>query len=234
MTMFRKRGYRRQLFLVVMVFMESQFCGINGIGMYTDMIFKNAGFEESSATIASMVVYTVQFLLALAGSKAVDLWGPRRLSIFWSLVMTLALVLLTISMATFKSAPVMVYFSVVAVTVYVLAWACGPNITLFPLLAALTTEPTRATSFKFGGGLFWIASWFVGFIPVYLTKGLGPYAYVPFAVCNLFFTVFFYLKLPETRGKTTDEIQRLVQGDCYRSNQDNSPIVDPSPESTEL
>ncbi|XP_039256958.2 solute carrier family 2, facilitated glucose transporter member 1-like [Styela clava] len=209
-TMFKDDGYRWQLFLVVMVFLESQFCGINGVGMYTDKIFIKAGIHKDFVTYASTIVYAVQFFVALAGSKAVDKWGPRRLSIFWSFMMAIMLTLLTISWATVKSIPNMTFVSVAAVTVYVLSWACGPNITLFPLIAALTTEPTREASFKFGGGLFWIASWFVGFIPTYFMKYLGSYAYLPWAFCNLFFTIFFYFLIPETRGKTSEELQTEI------------------------
>jgi len=45
----------------------AQLCGINGVGMYTNMIFMMAGFSQNTATLSSTIVYGVQFLVALVG-----------------------------------------------------------------------------------------------------------------------------------------------------------------------
>ena len=42
-------------------------CGINGVGMYTNMIFIEAGFEGDQATTASTIVYIVQLVVAFVG-----------------------------------------------------------------------------------------------------------------------------------------------------------------------
>ena len=65
--MVSQKGYRWQLFLVLMVFIQSEFCGINAIGMYTNRIFVQAGVEGEYVTFASLIVYFVQFLVSLAG-----------------------------------------------------------------------------------------------------------------------------------------------------------------------
>lgn len=66
-TILSRRGYRWQLFLVLMIFLESEFCGVNAIGMYTNKIFTKAGIPDEYVTYASLVVYFVQFLVSLAG-----------------------------------------------------------------------------------------------------------------------------------------------------------------------
>lgn len=70
MTLITKRGYFWQLFLVVMVFLGSEFCGINAIGMYSNEIFIRAGIPAAQVTYASLLVYFVQFLVSLAGVSA--------------------------------------------------------------------------------------------------------------------------------------------------------------------
>ncbi|MGH0167698.1 UNVERIFIED_CONTAM: hypothetical protein FKN15_053017 [Acipenser sinensis] len=40
----------------------------------------------------------------------------------------------------------------------------------------------------------------------YIAEACGPYVFLIFAALLLFFLIFTYLKVPETRGKTFDQI----------------------------
>lgn len=73
--MLRDRGNLKQLIAVVVVFVESQLCGINSVGMYTDQIFTKGGVPEDKVTYASTLVYSVQLLVALVGvSQRKTVW----------------------------------------------------------------------------------------------------------------------------------------------------------------
>lgn len=73
-TLVTRPGYQWQLFLVIMVFLASEFCGVNAIGMYTNVIFINAGIPKDYVTYASLIVYFVQFLVSLAGVSLPENW----------------------------------------------------------------------------------------------------------------------------------------------------------------
>nr|CAB3266204.1 solute carrier family 2, facilitated glucose transporter member 1-like [Phallusia mammillata] len=210
-TMFKSTGYRRQLIAVVMVFMQAQLCGVNGVGMYTNRIFMSAGFNESSAITASTIVYSIQFVVALVGSGAVDRWGPKMINVISGSVMSASLVLLTVAMVTSAQVEFMLYVNIVAVTIYILSWACGINLTLFPLLGALTTEQTREVSFTFGGGIFWVLSWFVGFITPYFMEWMGPFAFFPWAILNAIFAAYVLIFIPDIKGKSREYIESFVR-----------------------
>nr|XP_026694613.1 solute carrier family 2, facilitated glucose transporter member 1-like [Ciona intestinalis] len=205
--------YLRQLMIVIMLFIQAQLCGINGIGMYTNKIFQKAGFDSANeANIASTIVYTLQFLVALVGSGAVDRYGPRMLNIISSAVMSGSLIVLTISLATYEYCQPMAYVSVAAVAIYVLSWACGLNLTLFPMLGAFTDEATRGASFTIGGVIFWIFSWFVSFIQLYLLEWLKSFAFLPWAIFNSFFLIFVIIFIPETKGVSPSAIIAHIRG----------------------
>jgi len=211
---FQSPYYRRLLFVVVMVFMQSQLCGINAVGLYTVNIFHDtAGFDYYTAFVATAVIFAIQFLVAAFGSVAIHWWGTKKLNVYTSFTMSLSLSLLTAALYTYETVPAMKYISIISVGVYINAWACGVNITLFPMVTAYTTGPTRESAFKFAGIIFWILSWFVGFIGPFLWAENSLYhgAFIPFAVMNLLFAVYVLICLPETGGKTPDEIQEIIQ-----------------------
>ena len=60
--------------------------------------------------------------------------------------------------------------------------------------------------------LNWIANFVVGLAFPFVSAALGPWAFMPFAavlVCVFFFALIF---LPETLGRTPEEIKQLVNG----------------------
>jgi len=151
--------------------------------------------------------------VAVFGSVAVHWWGTKKLNVITSFTMSGSLFLVTAALYTYEAVPAMKYFTIIGVAIYIIAWAGGVNLTLFPMVTAYTTGPTRESAFKFAGIIFWILSWFVGFIGPFLWAKNSLYhaAFVPFAVCNLLFAVYVLLCLPETGGKTPDEIQNIIQ-----------------------
>ncbi|CAK8676740.1 solute carrier family 2, facilitated glucose transporter member 1-like [Clavelina lepadiformis] len=219
---FRSKRYVRQLILVIVVFIQAQLCGINGVGMYTNMIFIEAGFQGDQATTASTIVYIVQLVVAFVGSAAIDRFGPKRLNIISSACMAASLFVLTVSWGTVTTVPWMSYVIVAAVSIYVLTWAGGENVALFPMLGAFTNGLNRETFYLFGGGIFWIFSWLVSFITPYFIAWMNFYAFLPFAFLNVFFLGYVLIFIPETRGKTTAEIEKFVQSGQTNFNLRNS------------
>ena len=56
---------------------------------------------------------------------------------------------------------------------YFFGWSGGTNLATLALMRAVTIEPTRPACFSAGGILFWIFSWFTGFIPAHLEVTLS-------------------------------------------------------------
>lgn len=57
--------------------------------------------------------------------------------------------------------------------------------------------------------LNWGCNFLVGLMFPYMQSALGPWSFAPFGVVLIFIFAYTYLQLPETQGKTVEEIQRL-------------------------
>ena len=57
----------------------------------------------------------------------------------------------------------------------------------------------------------WLANFVVGQSFPLLAGSLGPWAFVPFAVILVGALIFAYACVPETRGRTLEEIERMMQ-----------------------
>jgi len=151
-------------------------------------------------------------VLSLVGSYVIDKSGPKRPNYVSSFVMSVSLVVLVVTMSLTKQLNSLKYVSVVAVTVFVLSWACGVNLTLFPLLAAYTSDKTREVAFALGSGVFWFFSWLVSFVFLYMLVAMKQYTFLPFAAANFLFAAYVLLRMPETQGKSPQEIVDIIQG----------------------
>lgn len=82
-----------------------------------------------------------------------------------------------------------------------------------PIPALLITEiflqSSRPAAFMVGGSVHWLSNFAVGLIFPFIQVGLGPYSFIIFAVICLLTTVYIFLVVPETKGKTFMEINQI-------------------------
>ncbi|XP_076820378.1 solute carrier family 2, facilitated glucose transporter member 5-like isoform X2 [Clavelina lepadiformis] len=104
------------------------------------------------------------------------------------------------------------FVSVLAIGIFMVAWSGGTHISTFALLGELTIEPTRATCFSYGNAVMWTTSWIVSFVPPYLQEALGPYSMVIWLGFTVFFLVYMVICIPDTKGRTTKQIQAKFGG----------------------
>jgi len=211
--MFTNKNNRRIMFTLLILYIQAQLCGINGIGMYSNELFKQAGYSPLDAQKASAIVYLLQFLTAFIGSIGVDKLGPKILNVTSSLVMATSLVVLVISMTfTSDENAWLKYLSVAAVATFIVFWACGVNLTLFPMLAAHSTDETRESGFAVGGAVFWFFSWFVAFIFMFMLQAWAQWTFFPFICFNFAFALYVLFALPDTGGRAAQQVTDLVEG----------------------
>jgi len=206
--MFEDASNKKTLFVIIFLFMQAQLCGINGMGMYTTKIFRTFDFSPTASTTATAIVYLAQFIVALVGSYGVDKFGPKKLNCVSSFLMGISLILLMIFIR-FNS-ETMKFAIVASVAVYIVAWSFGVNLTLFPMVTAYTNDRTRPAAFAIGGGVFWFFSWLVGFVFLYILKAINEFTFIIFGILNLNFAAFVFLKMPETHGRTPEQVASMI------------------------
>ncbi|XP_078491663.1 solute carrier family 2, facilitated glucose transporter member 3-like isoform X2 [Ciona intestinalis] len=217
------KSYRNQFIAVVMLYLNLVLVGIDGVVMYSNLMFKEAGLTTSQASIATISVFGAQLLAGVVGSTLVQKYGGRKMLIISNIVIITSLTVCTISRGVPHSKhSATVFVAVGAIGLFLIAWSAGTNPSIFALLAAITTEPTRPTAFGYAALMFWVSDCSVGVGFPFLQKYMGAYSLTPwlaFSVVFLFFSIFF---IPETKNKSVKEIQAKFG---RSGNEENKPLL---------
>uniref|UniRef100_A0A3B5KTE2 Major facilitator superfamily (MFS) profile domain-containing protein n=1 Tax=Xiphophorus couchianus TaxID=32473 RepID=A0A3B5KTE2_9TELE len=196
--------YRQPILVAVMLQLSQQLSGINAVFYYSTGIFERAGVSQPVyATIGAGLVNTAFTVVSLF---VVERVGRRPLHLIGLMGMAVSAVFLTVAMALLDQLRWMSYVSIVAIFSFVAFFEIGPGPIPWFIVAELFSQGPRPAAIAVAGFCNWSANFIVGMSFQYVEQLLGPYVFIIFTVLLLGFFVFTYFKVPETKGRTFDEI----------------------------
>ncbi|XP_035286408.1 solute carrier family 2, facilitated glucose transporter member 1-like [Anguilla anguilla] len=207
--LFRTAAYRQPLLIAVMLQLSQQLSGINAVFYYSTGIFQSAGVTKPIyATIGAGIVNTVftvvsLFLVERAGRRTLHLIGLGGMAVS-ALLLTVALLL--------KENPSLSYLSIVAVFAFVAMFEMGPGPIPWFIVAELFSQGPRPAAMAVAGCSNWTANFLVGLSFPKLVEWCGAYVFIIFLVFLIIFFIFTFFCVPETKGRTFDEIARGFGG----------------------
>ena len=115
-----------------------------------------------------------------------------------------------------KSSVIMAYLSVLFVILFVVLFATGPGSIPWFLVSELFNSSARPAATSVAIAVNWTANFIVsvGFLP--LQELLGGNVFIIFVFLQLFFALFIWKKVPETKNKTIEEISSLFRQQSYQ------------------
>uniref|UniRef100_A0A8C9ZPN0 Solute carrier family 2, facilitated glucose transporter member 4 n=1 Tax=Sander lucioperca TaxID=283035 RepID=A0A8C9ZPN0_SANLU len=204
LELFRSPLYRQPIIISILLQLSQQLSGVNAIFYYSTSIFMKAGVQSPVyATIGAGVVncaFTVVslFLIERMGRRTLHMLGLGGMCIC-AIVMTTALALL-------DSVPWMSYISMLSIFGFVAFFEIGPGPIPWFYVAELFSQGPRPAAMAVAGFSNWTANFIIGMCFQYVADLCGPYVFLIFAALLLFFLIFTFFRVPETRGKTFDQI----------------------------
>ncbi|UAY51933.1 sugar porter family MFS transporter [Ferruginibacter albus] len=198
---------RKPLIIGILLAIFSQVTGINAIMYYAPEIFKAGGSGSSSALLQTICVGGINFLMTLVAIKYVDKLGRKKLLLIGSAGMFVCLGLVAWAFHSHISGS---YWILAGILAYISFFA----ISLGPLTFVVAAEifPTHIRGRAMGLAIFflWLSVYIVSqTFPILIesikeTKTFGIYMILSGI------TFAFVLKMvPETKGKTLEEIQEM-------------------------
>lgn len=234
---FRSRAARRALFITSVLAMFQQFIGINAIIYYAPRIFQKAGFAGTQAALwATLVVGVVNVVATFITVGLVDRAGRRTLLVWGLTGMISALCVLGFAFMNFDAADAaaqataqtttsatgmppytaqgsvtLAWLTLVCVVAYVACFAFSMGPLVWVLLGELFPLQARGSGNAIAAGANYFANFVVGATFLSMLSRLGSAnTFLLFAVVatlNLLFVLFF---VPETAGRTLEEIERQL------------------------
>uniref|UniRef100_A0A8D3DT90 Solute carrier family 2 member 2 n=1 Tax=Scophthalmus maximus TaxID=52904 RepID=A0A8D3DT90_SCOMX len=201
--------YRQQLFVALMMHLSQQLSGINAIFYYSTAIFAQAGVSQPVyATIGVGVINTIFTMVSVA---LVDKAGRRTLTLIGLGGMCCSAIAMTVGLGFQSQFPWMSYVSMSAIFLFVSFFEIGPGPIPWFIVAELFSQGPRPAAIALAGCCNWTSNFIVGMTFPYIQVWLGCYVFILFAALLFCFTVFTYLRVPETKGKTFEEIADVFQ-----------------------
>ncbi|XP_067334704.1 solute carrier family 2, facilitated glucose transporter member 2 isoform X2 [Channa argus] len=201
--------YRKQLSVALMMHLSQQFSGINAIFYYSTSIFTRAGVGQPVyATIGVGVINTIFTLVSVA---LVDRAGRRTLILAGLGGMTCCAIALTVGLKLQNEYSWMSYVSMSAIFLFVSFFEIGPGPIPWFIVAELFSQGPRPAAIALAGCCNWTSNFIIGMTFPYIQTWLDSFVFILFAVLLLIFTMFTYRWVPETKGKSFQEIAAVFQ-----------------------
>ncbi len=199
-------GIRPALFLGVTLAVLQQWCGINVIFNYAEEVFAAAGYHVSDILFNIVITGAVNLVFTFVAIGTVDRRGRRVLMLFGCGGLTLIYTLLgTLYRAHSHGVP-MLLLVVAAIACYAMSLA--------PVTWVVISENfpnrVRGAGMSVGVTALWIACFVLTYTFPLLNRGLGAAGtfWIYAGICAAGF-IFIKQRLPETKGKTLEEIEGI-------------------------
>ncbi|WP_069658659.1 sugar porter family MFS transporter [Arcticibacter eurypsychrophilus] len=207
-----KPWLRAPLIITIGIFFFQQFSGVNTIIYYSPMIFKIAGVVSNTASIIpAIIIGTVNVLACLASVFLLDKVGRRKLYFIGMIGMIPSLALLGAcfhfkeelgsSLPVFAVLSIVCYIIFIAISLAPLGWLLISEV--FPL-------NVRGVGMSIGSLAHWGFNAIITFTFLKLVNSLGiDYTFWSYGIICLFGLVWGYFYIPETKGKSLEEIEKF-------------------------
>ncbi|XP_066213932.1 solute carrier family 2, facilitated glucose transporter member 3 [Saccopteryx leptura] len=225
LELFRVRSYQQPILISIMLQLSQQLSGINAVFYYSTGIFKDAGVEKPVyATIGAGVVNTVFTVVSLF---LVERAGRRTLHMIGLGGMAFCSVLMTVSLLLRSSYNWMSFICIGAILVFVAFFEIGPGPIPWFIVAELFSQGPRPAAMAVAGCSNWTSNFLVGLLFPLIENYIGAYVFIIFTVFLVTFLLFTFFKVPETRGRTFEEITRSFEGQAQGADRvEKGPIVE--------
>jgi sugar porter (SP) family MFS transporter len=196
---------RRVLILGVGLAVFQQWCGINVIFNYAEEIFRAAGYDISSVLKNIAWTGSVNMAFTFVALGVVDKGGRRLLMLLGSA--GLALIYTAMGFCYHSGVKGLPMLLLVLAAIGCYAMSLAP--VTWVVISEIFPNRIRGAAMSVAVSALWIACFLLTLTFPMLNKNLGPAGtfWLYAAVCVAGF-VFIQFKLPETKGKTLEEIER--------------------------
>jgi sugar porter (SP) family MFS transporter len=196
---------RQVLVLGIGLAVFQQWCGINVIFNYAEEIFKAAGYDIAS--VLSNIAWTgsVNLAFTVVAFGVVDRLGRRPMMLFGAA--GLAVIYSVMGACYFGGVTGLPVLALVLAAIACYAMTLAP--VTWVVISEIFPNRIRGAAMAVAVAALWLACFILTFTFPMLNKILGPAGtFWLYAVICVLGTIFIYWKLPETKGKTLEELEQ--------------------------
>uniref|UniRef100_A0A0E0D6F5 Major facilitator superfamily (MFS) profile domain-containing protein n=1 Tax=Oryza meridionalis TaxID=40149 RepID=A0A0E0D6F5_9ORYZ len=207
-----QKKYRTPLLIGTGLLVLQNLSGINGILFYASRIFRDAGFTNSD--LATCALGAIQVLATGVTTWLLDRAGRRILLIISTAGMTLSL--LAVSVVFFlegnishdsRSFYILSMISLVALVAYIITFSFGMGAIPWVMMSEILPVSIKSLGGSFATLANMLTSWAITMTANLLLSWSAGGTFLSYMIVAAFTLVFVIFRVPETKGRTLEEIQ---------------------------
>ncbi len=199
-------GMRVALIIGIVLPLLTQFTGITTVMYYAPAIFEKAGFGTNSAMSGAALIGFFNMFFTILAIWKIDKWGRKPLLVWGFIGLSIALFLIGI---LFGNAVANTSLLLIAFVFYIAVFAAtlGPGV--WVVLSEIYPTRIRGRAMSVGTLSLFLGSTFVTQTYPWLRESTGiSFTFIMYGLVMLPAAFFVRKMVPETKGKTLEEIER--------------------------
>ena len=199
---------RPLIFIGIVVAIFSQVTGINSIMYYAPMIFAKTGIGVNSALMQTIAVGGINLIFTFVAIKYIDRFGRKPLLIAGTCGMAVSLVVLVVA---FYQQEFGGFLILIFILIYIASFAASLGPVTWVFVAEIYPNRLRSEAMSVAVVFLWIAVFIVSLSFPYMLNVLGGgTAFLVFGFMCIIYLGFLITKVPETKGKSLEELEKIL------------------------
>jgi len=196
----------------VLLSVFQQFVGINVVLYYAPEIFRNIGSGTDAALLQTVLVGAINLTFTVLAILTVDRYGRKPLQITGALGMAVSM----ISLGFVFYFQMMGIGALIFMLTYVASFAMSWGPVTWVLLSEIFPNRIRGRAMAVAVAAQWISNYFVSWTFPIMDKSSSltgifhhGFAYWIYGIMGILAALFVWKMVPETKGKTLEEMEKL-------------------------
>ncbi|GAY27158.1 D-xylose transporter XylE [Prevotella sp. MGM1] len=199
------------IFLGIMLSVFQQAVGINAVLYYAPRIFADMGMDKPM--VQTVIMGIVNILFTVVAILTVEKWGRKPLLIYGSIGMAIG----AFGVALTFGNPSLGIITMLSIMIYSASFMFSWGPICWVLIAEIFPNTIRGAAVAIAVAFQWIFNWIVSstFVPMFNMKTAGDpdfghwFTYGLYGVICVFAALFVWRIVPETKGKTLEDMSKL-------------------------
>lgn len=201
----REPGIIKAVLIGSAIAILGQFMGVNAVLYYGPDIFADAGLAAEDSSLSTVLVGLVNMLTTVLAVFIIDKVGRKKLIYFGVSSMIVCLVSIGFIFAFGGGGILLLVFFML----YIFSQAISISAVVFVLLSEMYPNRVRGIAMSIAGLALWVGTYLIGqFTPWCMTNLTPAGTFFFFAAMCIPYMLIMWKKVPETTGKTLEEIEK--------------------------
>lgn len=206
----KRPGIRKAVIIGVAIAILGQFMGVNAVLYYGPTIFAESGLSSGDSLFYQVLVGLVNVITTVIALVIIDKVGRKQL-VYWGVSgMIVSLVSIGVYFWMGKTWGIPSGFLLALFLFYIFSCAISICAVIFVLLSEMFPIKVRGLAMSIAGLSLWVGTYLIGQLTPWLLENLSPAGtFFLFAVACVPYMLIVWKLIPETAGKSLEEIERF-------------------------